>query len=269
MPSIGPASTTALLTPDRTVPLPGQAPGGMRSTGNLSARSQCAPLILAPAAAPPAPTPADRRRMAPCPHCPLRAGRACNRGRRLTIRGRAIAFLHGASAAASARARATSARRPCNTGQGGPANRPRASCPPLHSACPPTLCTQLAVAPARQARIQASLVTGDGSMANEYWLSEAAWSAIEPLIPMHRRWLSRIPDQSWQHAGDPAEPDTQESATLRRGTLQGPQRDRAGLLAPQRLAPRGHTLRQTCQELPCRRPPGGQPHLVDVSESRA
>ena len=32
-----------------------------------------------------------------------------------------------------------------------------------------------------------SVITGVKQMANEFWLTDAQWAAIEPLIPMHRR----------------------------------------------------------------------------------
>ena len=100
-----------------------------------------ASLSPAPAAEPPpAQAPSGRRFTGSCPRFPSSAARSRNLISRLIFRARAIAAFHGSSAATSARACATSAFRPRNTGCGARANRPRASRRPLHGACPTRAC---------------------------------------------------------------------------------------------------------------------------------
>ena len=99
------SETSPAVPPGRTAPPPGQAPRGLGC-------------------------------MASCPGFARRAARSCDRISRLIIRARASAAFNGASAAASARACASSACRPRSTGGGGTVNRPRASRPDVRGACP-------------------------------------------------------------------------------------------------------------------------------------
>ena len=89
---------------------------------------------------PPGQAPGGLGCMASCPSFASRALRSCDFISRLIICARLSAAFHGASAAASARASASSAFHPRSTGGGAAANRPRASRPALHGVCPSGAC---------------------------------------------------------------------------------------------------------------------------------